>query len=827
MTDPDLERRLRAVEFSLQKLWARMDALAPGAPPIPIPPTPPPLPPKPAPIAPARLPEPIPVAPTPLSPPLPVPASSPAQGMEWKLGATWLNRLGAIALLLAMVYFVSYSFKQGWITPAMRCLFGGGLSLVLAGGGEWLRRRGQRGFSQGITGAGIGMAYVSAYAAHALYGLIPVPVAFLLMTAATAMSILLGAWGNAQAVAVLGYLGGIVTPLLLRTGRDPIWSLAPYLLALSAGAVFQGRKRDWAVVRWLAWGGSVVLLAGWADAYLGPATRIPFTAAALALALMFQGDALTRIGRGTGTADALLLALNALLATAAVFMTWDGILPRWMGTLAVLGALLQAWSGWRGWLRDAAHPAGWVVIAHAAALLAVAVPLQWDGKGVALGWGAQVLVAAWACRRYERRWLSLHALGTAILALGHLAVFEEGQLSRASAFLSFGPWSLTTPLMAFLAVAGACLLGGILLSGRVSVAAHALAVISSLAALGGSVGAFPGFAGTLPGWAWAGGLFALAASRWEGLRRHAWIVSVVLLGKLWLGDVSLDGGWRASAGASLLSLRVLAVAASVAVFGFAGFFDRKASPQGKALGVLLAVLSLLGGVSLEIHRAFVGVKPEPGFLPFDERFVFTAVWAAGVLALAWLCASLPALRPAAWALAGLVLAKFWLSDVCLRGGWEALSVPRLVLSPRSLAALMAACVAAALAWKDRQAPRGLRAAAGVLAALTLLGWASLEIHRGFVGMQVEPSRLSDGEQIAHSAAWALGAAAALAVGFLRRQRPVRVGGLVGIGLVALKVLIIDLAGVATIYRVGILFVLGILSLGASYAYHKLGKGEAG
>lgn len=754
-----------------------------------------------------------PATPEPLRPAgVPAPAPQPKPDLEWRVGATWLNRLGAAAILLAAAFFLSYSFKQGWITPAMQCLMGGAFSLALVGAGERLRRRGQRGFSQGITAAGIGIAYVSAYAAHALYHLIPLPAAFALMTAATLLSILVAAWGEAQAVAVLGYLGAVVTPLLLRTGKDPILSLALYLVVLSAGAVFQGRKRGWAVVRWVAWAGSALLLSLWTLRYLGPGSRVPFTAGVLAIALAYQWDAVTRLGRDARTADAVLLALNALLATAGIYVAWDAAFPHWMGTLAMSGAALQSWSGWKGWLRDRAHPAPWVLVAHAASLIAVAVPLQFDGKGVAIGWAAQVLVAAWAARQYGQRWLALHAVGTAVLSIWHLAAFELSE--KAAPFLTVGPWEVTTPLVACAGVAAACLGAAVLASGWTG---YVLGALATVAAFLGCFGRLEGFAGTLPAMAWAGAVFA-ALMHWPEGRRLAFATLALAAVKLWAVDVALQEGWKAAAvDPAVFNLRMLCVAGSAAVFAYAGL----RGPSATAF--LLAAISSLAGVSLEIHRLFTGAMPELGFLPFDERFVFTALWAAGAMALPFFAGRIPNLRPWAWAAAWLVLAKFWLSDVMLRGGWEALSVPRLGASPRTAAAVASAAMLAALALRDRGASLLARGVAGVAACLTVLGWVSLEVHRAWVGMVAEPPRLSDGEQIAHSAAWALGAGIALAVGFARDLRAVRIGGLCGIAVVAAKILFVDLSEVAAIYRVGILFVLGVLSLAGSWAYHRRGK----
>jgi len=92
------------------------------------------------------------------------PAESGA-GLEVAIGKVWLNRIGAIALLLAAVFFVKLSIDQGWIGPSTRVLLGALTGLVLLGVGEYSLARGMRTFASGILGCGVGMLYVAVFGA--------------------------------------------------------------------------------------------------------------------------------------------------------------------------------------------------------------------------------------------------------------------------------------------------------------------------------------------------------------------------------------------------------------------------------------------------------------------------------------------------------------------------------------------------------------------------------------------------------------------------------------------------------------------------------------
>ncbi|MEO8090144.1 MAG: DUF2339 domain-containing protein [Gemmatimonadales bacterium] len=76
-----------------------------------------------------------------------------------------------------------------------------------------------------------------------------------------------------------------------------------------------------------------------------------------------------------------------------------------------------------------------------------------------------------------------------------------------------------------------------------------------------------------------------------------------------------------------------------------------------------------------------------------------------------------------------------------------------------------------------------------------------------------------------SAWWLIFAAALIGVGFRRSLKPVRVAGLGVAGLAVVKVLMFDLSSLDALYRVGSVFILGLVFLLLAYLYHRQGRGE--
>lgn len=201
--------------------------------------------------------------------------------LETKLGLTVLNRVGVITLVLGVAFFFKWAVDNNWIGPAGRVMLGvvaGFSALALA---DFLWRKGQQIFAQGVTATGIAVLYISFYAAFSFYHLIPLAFAFILMLATTGMAVALSLRYDSQAIAVLGLLGGYLIPLLLNEGERRLIFLFSYILLLDLAAVGLMRKKNW---RWLELASLVATIIVFSSAaFRGPLTGTQRIAAVLAL----------------------------------------------------------------------------------------------------------------------------------------------------------------------------------------------------------------------------------------------------------------------------------------------------------------------------------------------------------------------------------------------------------------------------------------------------------------------------------------------------------------------------------------------------------------
>ena len=264
-----LARRIAELERQVAAL--RLARPQPGAAP---PPAPEPAP-APAPIA-ATRPQPRPeTLPIPRSgpPPRAAPARPPISvAVDWErwLGVRGAAVLGGVVLALAGLFFFRYSIEHGLIPPWLRVVLGAAVGAACVAASEWRMRTRYAGTANALAGAGVVILFAAFWAAHALYALIGVGLAFTGMIATTVACSALS-WRHASLViALLGLAGGFATPLLLATNADRPIGLFGYLLVLDLGMLVLGIRRGWPILAWASLAGTALYEVFWLAWRMGP-----------------------------------------------------------------------------------------------------------------------------------------------------------------------------------------------------------------------------------------------------------------------------------------------------------------------------------------------------------------------------------------------------------------------------------------------------------------------------------------------------------------------------------------------------------------------------
>jgi uncharacterized membrane protein len=226
-------------------------------------------------------------SPTPIVPPLPTsPSKIPDTGeieekrgqeragvVDWEkfLGVKLFAWVGGLALFLGIAFFIKYSFEHNLIPPAVRVALGcvSGIGLIV--GGLTMRRKAYAVTSQTLCATGILTLYASSFAAHGVYHLLSAGPVFLAMSIITAGAFTLAVRLDARAVAVLGLVGGFLTPVVLSSGQDRPLALFGYIALIDTGLAAVALKRRWHFLFVLGAAGTALTELGWFTKFFEPA----------------------------------------------------------------------------------------------------------------------------------------------------------------------------------------------------------------------------------------------------------------------------------------------------------------------------------------------------------------------------------------------------------------------------------------------------------------------------------------------------------------------------------------------------------------------------
>jgi hypothetical protein len=146
--------------------------------------------------------------------------------------------LSGIALVLAAVYAVQ-STSGSWVAVAVG--LGAGTALLVIS--EAIASR-YGVMSEAIDGAAIGILYVTCYAMHVRWNLVPLPVALVAMLLVTAVALFLAMRRGSLFIAILGLIGGFAAPSLLGFSDQPA-ELFAYLLILNIAMSWLAFRMRW------------------------------------------------------------------------------------------------------------------------------------------------------------------------------------------------------------------------------------------------------------------------------------------------------------------------------------------------------------------------------------------------------------------------------------------------------------------------------------------------------------------------------------------------------------------------------------------------------
>lgn len=203
----------------------------------------------------------------------PVLKGAPTRGPDWLDSAVNLVkryftegnlfvRVGVIILFFGIAFLLKFAYDHSMLPVELR-LFAttlGAIILLVVG---WRLRLKRATYGLILQGGGVGIMYLTIFAAFRLYHLLPGWLTFPLLLAVVVLSSGLAVMQNAQALAVLGISGGFLAPVLASTGSGSHVGLFGYYAALNIAILAMAWFKSWRILNVLGFLFTFVIGSAW------------------------------------------------------------------------------------------------------------------------------------------------------------------------------------------------------------------------------------------------------------------------------------------------------------------------------------------------------------------------------------------------------------------------------------------------------------------------------------------------------------------------------------------------------------------------------------
>jgi uncharacterized membrane protein len=489
-------------------------------------------------------------------------------------------KVGMLVLIAGFAALLKYATEQGWLHVPMELRLAG-IALVAIGALAfgWRERVRRRGFALSVQGGAIGVLLMTVFAAFRLYQLLPAGFAFGLMLVIVAGTGMLAVLQDALALAVLAIVAGFAAPILISTGSGDHVVLFSYYTLLNLAIFAIAWRKAWRILNLLGFAFTYLIGTAWGvlryEHALFASTEpflIAFFAIYLAIPILYAQR------RGTDRRDAVdgtLVFGNPLIAFGLQAALLNGErMPLAYSALAL--AVVYAALSWPLIRRTNLRILGESLAVLAVGFATLAVPLALSARATSCTFALEGAALIWLGFRQQRALPRWSGLALQLIAAGAFVVAFDGNASADT-----------------IAIANGSFISAILIAGAAFVSAWQFLRHDARSPLAGAL-YFWGIA-----WWLGAGLHEIDRFVPSHLVPHALLVFAALSAGI------AAGFFRALRAAALAWTTAIAIAAGVAIVILFG--TASVQPFAGWGLVAFATYAVLGFVALaEIREASTG-----------------------------------------------------------------------------------------------------------------------------------------------------------------------------------------------------------------------------
>lgn len=339
---------------------------------------------------------------------------------DWLLGGNTLVRSGIVILFIGISFLIKYATEHTQVPIELRMMgiAFSGIGLLALG---WRLRNNRPQYAWALQGGGIGILYLTIFAAFKLYQLIPPSFAFALLIVIAALSALVAVLQSAMPLAILGFTGGFLAPILTSSGDGNHIGLFSYYLVLNLGIAFVALHKSWRPLNVLGFVFTFIIGTLWGVKNYTPeyfTTTEPFL---IIHFLLFTAIAVLYAHRQAANAsdyvDATLVFGTPLVGFGLQYaLLHDSHFGLAYSALA-LGVF---YLGLAWWIltrqRDTLKFLGECFLALGVGFITLTLPLALDGRWTSAAWAVEGVGLLWVGLRQHRKLPAFTGLALQLLA---------------------------------------------------------------------------------------------------------------------------------------------------------------------------------------------------------------------------------------------------------------------------------------------------------------------------------------------------------------------------------------------------------------------------
>lgn len=187
-----------------------------------------------------------------------------ARMWRWLFGENAVVRIGVLILFLGVAFLLKYAYDRVHVPIEYRLIGVATAAVVLLGLG-WMLRTKRRDYALVLQGGAVGLLYLTVFGSFRIWPLIPAGPAFVTLLVIALLAAALAVMQDALVLAVLGTAGGFLAPVLASSGSGNHVMLFTYYALLNVGILGIAWFKAWRSLNVLGFVFTFVIALMWGD----------------------------------------------------------------------------------------------------------------------------------------------------------------------------------------------------------------------------------------------------------------------------------------------------------------------------------------------------------------------------------------------------------------------------------------------------------------------------------------------------------------------------------------------------------------------------------